>query len=381
MKRKICFIVAIPGTARSFLRNHIERLSNDYDVYLAGNIQNPKDVSDLKISGLQQIDINRNISIKEDMKALSQLMKYFKKMSFDAVHSITPKAGLLTALAGTMANIPVRIHIFTGQVWATRKGLLKKFLKFLDWLIVRLDTNILVDGKSQRDYLVKNRILKENEGSVLGEGSICGVNTDLFIPAIQTRDSARKEIGISDDRIVFVFMGRLNRDKGIHELLEAFDKLAGINKSVYLLLIGSDEENLSSSFQNYSNIKDRENFLYYGKTDKPYYILQAGDVFVLPSYREGFGMSVIEASSIGLPVITSDAYGVLDAVVEGETGLRCKVMDSETLYDAMKILADNKELREKLGVKGRERVLSLFSSESITSAWAKFYHTLIPINS
>lgn len=379
MKKKICFVVAVPGSANSFLRDHIERLSKDYDVYLAGNIKSKKEVENLKIVDLKQIDIIRNISLFHDIRAIFQLTRYFKQMRFDSVHSVTPKAGLTTAIAGVLAHIPIRIHIFTGQVWATQKGIMRKLLKSIDHIIAELDTNILVDGQSQKRFLIENGIISEDKAKVLGLGSICGVNTSRFQPDSKVRTKARHELNLSDDKLVFVFMGRLTRDKGIFELLSAFDKLAATNPNVYLLLFGNDEGNIGNIFKKYSHIKANENFTYYGRTNKPYQMLQAGDVFVLPTYREGFGSSVIEASCLGLPVITSDVYGVLDAAVDGVTGLRCKVGDENSLYEAMQTLANDKVLRKEFGKNGRIRVLESFTSDIVTTAWAEYYHSLIPV--
>ena len=145
------------------------------------------------------------------------------------------------------------------------------------------------------------------------------------------------------------------------------------------MLIGYDESGLQSHFSDYPNIRPNENFLFYGSTKRPYEILQAGDVFVLPTYREGFGASVIEASCLGLPVITTDAYGVLDANVSGVTGLQCKVADVDSLFVAMKQLAEDKDLRLKLGANGRKRVLDHFSSDVVTSAWVDYYQSLVTV--
>ncbi len=373
MKKKICFVVAIPGTAESFLRDHIDALIKDYEVYLVGDIESEAQVKMLNITGYKRIKICRSISIFKDLKALWQLWRYFRKMKFDAVHSVTPKAGLICAMAGFMAKVPVRIHIFTGQVWATKKGMMRWLLASMDKLIARLNNNILVDGKSQRQFLIDNKIIKENKSEVIGSGSICGVNTDRFCPTEQTRMAARDKIGISNEKTVFVFMGRLNHDKGLYELLPAFDKLATEREDVYLLLFGHDEENVAATFENYHNLRVGNNFCYYGATPEPQNMLQAGDVFVLPTYREGFGSSVIEAACLGLPTITSDAYGVQDASVPGVTGLQCKVGDVDSLYGAMKALAADEAMRRTFGANGRQRVLSEFAGKVLVDAWVKYY--------
>lgn len=373
----ICFIVAVPITAQAFLRDQIASLNTEYDVYLAGNIKGKNDVKGLDIVGWQHIDIERSVSIWKDLKATWQLAIYFRKMKFAAVHSVTPKAGLITALAGWFAGIKTRIHIFTGQVWCTRRGIKRFILKSLDRLIVGLDNHLLVDGEGQRQFLIKEKVLTEENSIVLGHGSICGVNLERFSTDGIARRRVRNELHLSDDRIVFVFMGRLNHDKGMYDLLPAFNRLAGERADVFLLLIGFDEENVASRFEDYCHLKRNENCLYYGPTSEPHILLQAGDVFVLPTYREGFGSSVIEASALGLPVICSNAYGVLDAMIDNVTGLRCNVGDSDSLYQAMKTLSDNKDFRLELGRAGKKRVEEYFDSRLITSLWVEFYHSVL----
>lgn len=375
-KKKICFVVAVPGTAEAFLRDHIKALREDYDVFLAGNINSEKDVEMLDLTGWRQICILRPMSLSSDLKAVLQLSAYFKQMKFDAVHSVTPKAGLVCALAGFFAEVPIRIHIFTGQVWATRTGFIRWMLKSVDKFIAKLNTHILVDGGSQKNYLFKNGVIKADKGQVLGDGSISGVNLDRFNPLVETRMAVRKELGISDNKIVFVLMGRLNHDKGLYELLPAFARLAAENKNVFLLMFGSDEENVAATFGNYKHL-NRDNFLYYGITCAPQRMLQAADVFVLPTYREGFGSSVIEAACLRLPTITSDAYGVLDASVPGVTGLQCKVGDVESLYVCMKELADDAEKRKVMGAAGRKRVQEKFAGAVVVCHWKEFYDRLL----
>lgn len=375
MRNKICFITAVPGTAKSFLTDHINALRKEYDVYYVSNEPDASKV-DVPYDGYYCADIHRGISLINDLKGLFQLYRIFRNKQFDAVHSVTPKAGLLTALASRMAGIEYRIHIFTGQVWATRKGFMRWLLKAMDKIIARLDNHILVDGKSQRAFLESEGVLKKGQAIVFGEGSISGVNTHRFVPNEDLRKEERQSIRIEADALVFLFMGRLNHDKGIGELYAAFDRLVAQCKDVYLLLVGTDEENYISKMPQYPNINS-SNFFYYGATPTPERVLNAGDVLVLPTYREGFGTSVLEAACMGLPSITSDAYGVLDASVEGETGLRCKVGDVDSLYACMKYFYEHRDEVRIMGERSRERVLKDFSGERMTEYWMEFYHSLL----
>ena len=234
-----------------------------------------------------------------------------------------------------------------------------------------------MDGNSQRDFLICNYIVSRKKSLVLGAGSICGVNVKRFNPQAQIRQEEREKLRLTDGHVVFVFLGRLNRDKGIYELFEAFNQLVAQCDKAFLLIAGQDEENCMEKLGAYACIKENDNFKYVGLTWTPERFLQVGDVFCLPSYREGFGSSVIEASCLGLPVICSDAYGIMDAMVDNETGLRCKVGDASSLCGAMKRLYESFELRKKLGQAGRKRVLEQFDGAIITKKWVEYYHSFL----
>lgn len=377
-KKKIAFVVAIPGSAESFLINHLERLVEIYDVTLIANFPKGYDESLFTNIGVHCISapIERAISIKNDLKALFCLYQIFKKGKYDSVHSVTPKAGLLTSLASWMAGIKVRIHIYTGQVWATRKGIMRWLLKTMDRTIAVLDNHILVDGEGQRQFLIKQGVIENRNSHVLAHGSICGVKLEKFNISELTRTNERKKFGFEDNDVVFAFLGRLNHDKGIGEIYEAFNRLVVECPKAKLLFYGSDEDGYDATIANYPNIKRDCNYFYPGITRTPYDALQGGDVFVLPTWREGFGMSVIESQALGLPVITSDAYGVCDASVPNETGLRCKVNDPNGLYACMKEYYQHPEMRKRHGMAGRKRVEKYFDRNIVTKAWVGFYNNL-----
>jgi glycosyltransferase involved in cell wall biosynthesis len=376
-RKKICFVVSSLGTAKVFLMNHIQELSVHFDVYLVGKHEEKaiSFLNKLEIKEIKDIEITRNISLLKDFKALLSLRSYFKKMKFDAVHTVTPKVGLVGILAARLAGINTRIHIFTGQVWHTKKGLFKTFLMFLDRFTVFNSTHILVDGESQRQFLINTKIVKGKDSFVLGKGSISGVNTNRFVPSDLVKKEVREELGIKEDQVVFMFLGRMNTDKGINELANAFSRLRKNYKNAILLFAGGDEENMTPMVL--EKVKDKKALIFYGITLTPERLLQACDVFCLPSYREGFGTSVIEASLLQKPIICSDTYGLMETIIENKTGLRHKVADSDSLFFAMEKLICNKELRELLGKGGREYVLENFSAQKISEKWVEFYRKKI----
>jgi glycosyltransferase involved in cell wall biosynthesis len=372
-KKKICFIVSAPITAKVFLQKHFEYLSNDFQVTLVANFQNETDYDISFLSHKKNIKIVREIHVFNDLKSVFELFKFFKKEKFVAVHSVTPKAGLLAMTAAWFSRTPFRIHIFTGQVWHTQTGLKKQFLKFLDKLIVFFASHILVDGQSQRQFLIENNIVTDKNSQVLGKGSISGVDIQKFKPSAEIRNTYRKQLKFKEEDVIFSFLGRMNTDKGILDLVKAFKMLNTDFSNVKLLLIGFDEENMQEKI---SEIQT-ENIIYFGPTSKPQEVLLAADVFCLPSYREGFGTSVIEASLLELPVVCSNTYGLAETIIENKTGLRHEVKNPEQLYNQMKLLVEKKGTRDFLGENGRQYVMENFSADIISSEWLKFYKKLI----
>ena len=378
-KKKIAFVVAVPMTARVFLMSHIALLKKEYDVHLVANFSNSDEMAEFIDAGIicHRAPIQRSISILGDLKGVFVLFRLFGKECFECVHSVTPKAGLLTAIAGWLACVPNRVHIFTGQVWATRKGAMRWLLKFMDKVISRLDTRILVDGNGQKQFLIQEGVLSEENSLVPAEGSIAGIKLDSFVISEDVRRQERENLGLSDDKVIFVFLGRLNHDKGIGELFEAFNRLVEECPNCVLLLYGVDEEGYDAKLGDFKNIQRGKNYFFPGLTRTPFNALQAGDVFVLPTWREGFGVSVLEAQALGLPVITSDAYGVVDASIDGVTGLRCHVNDPDGLYRAMRQYYINPELRKIHGAAGRKRVEEHFSNEVVSGAWLEIYKEML----
>lgn len=379
VKKKIAFVVAIPLTATAFLMDHIAALQRSYEVHLICNFPDEESKRTFEAKGItcHSAPILRNINLIGDLKGLFALRKIFRKERFDCVHSVTPKAGLLTACAGWLARVPHRVHIFTGQVWATRKGGMRFMLKMMDKLIALFDTRILVDGEGQRQFLIKNGVLTEKNSSVPANGSIAGIKLERYVISEQVRKAERDNLGIPEDHVVYIFLGRLNHDKGIGELYEAFNRLVVDCPKAILIFYGMDEEGYDEKVTDFSNIKKGENFFFPGLTKTPFNALQAGDVFVLPTWREGFGVSVLEAQALGLPVITSDAYGVVDASIPEVTGLRCGVNDPEGLYRCMKQYYDNPEMRKEHGKNGRKRVEEDFSNDLVSAAWLDFYKEML----
>ena len=374
---RICMVAAAPATLNVFMLGHLIAMSRMAEVTAVADFA-PQDAAlgwPGEISRVA-IRIARPISPWADLHALLRLVGLFRRKRFDLVHSITPKAGLLAMLAAALAGVPLRLHSFTGQVWVTRTGAMRALLKNLDRLIARLATRVLVDSSSQREFLIDQGVIAAEASTVIANGSICGVDTARFRPDAAARERVRRELGIPLDAIVFLYLGRLNRDKGLLDLAAAFAAVGEIHTGAHLLLVGPDEHNLSAvitaASASCSARLHRVDF-----TDRPQDYFAAADVFCLPSYREGFGNTVIEAAAAGVPAIGSRIYGLTDAIVEGETGFLFEAGGARQLAQCMRTLAGDAGLRARMGQKGRERAERDFSSAVVTAALLEYYAALL----
>jgi glycosyltransferase involved in cell wall biosynthesis len=374
---RICFVVSSPMTVEAFLTDQIRALGERYEVHLAlnadaGSLRHPA----LRGITVHRVRIERAISPLHDLRGLLQLVRLLRAHGFAAIHSVTPKAGLLAAIAGFVSRVPVRVHTHTGQVWATRKGLARTILKALDRVIARLDTHVLVDSVSQRDFLRAQGVLTASQGEVLGCGSVSGVDGVRFRPDAASREAIRGELSIPSSARVFLFVGRLNRDKGVLDLASAFERVARERDTVFLIYVGPDEDLLAPDIRSRcGHSASRVRFVSWTEAVERY--MAASDVFCLPSYREGFGSVVIEAAAAGLPAIGSRIYGIVDAIEDGKTGLLFSVGRVPELAAAMATLAADDEMRGSMGKAARTRALRDFSRETLTSALVAFYERIL----
>lgn len=375
-RARICFVVSSPLTARAFLSGHIAALSGRYAIDLVADAGGADCLGDIaEHARIVPVPIRRNAAPLSDLAALLRLAVQFRRERYAVVSSVTPKAGLLAMLAATLAGVPRRTHVFTGQVWATRTGWQRRLLKAADRWMARLATHVLADSPSQRDFMVAEGIVSAGKVRVLGEGSICGVDGGRFRPDAGRRAEIRRAQGIPDKAVVFLFLGRLNRDKGVLDLAAAF---AGLDmaEEAWLLVVGPDEAGMRGLMETcLGAARSRSRFV--GHTDRPEDFMAASDVFCLPSYREGFGMVVIEAAAAGVPAIASRIYGITDAVEEGVTGMLHAPGDVAAMARMMAVLAGDPARRQAQGEAARLRALDKFSGEAVTAAWMGFYGQML----
>jgi glycosyltransferase involved in cell wall biosynthesis len=376
-KIKILRVVTQSEVVIWHLKNFIDRSENDYEVFIAGN-----NVSRYKNEYPNvvffDIEILRKLSPLKDFVALVQLIVLCIKINPHITHSIMPKAGLLTSIAGFVTFVPVRIHTYTGQVWATMTGFTRQFYLFIDKLILKLNTQCLTDSQSQSNFLADNGMSNNGEPiSYLGKGSLAGVSLNRFnIEIVKARNILRKELGIDENDFLFVFLARKSVIKGINELFESFAALAYL-PDVKLLFIGPDESNgrLSELNSKYKDIIPQIISLDIVKQHEKY--LAISDVLVLPSSSEGFGTIVIEAAALGIPSIGFKIVGLIDAIDDNNTGILVEPKNVNEFSAAMLRLYEDRKALNVLKINARSRVIKYFSADVIYKIQSDFYKGLL----
>lgn len=316
-----------------------------------------------------EVPICRSISPINDLKAIFKIAKYIKKNNIDIVTGHTPKGAIIAMTAAWIRRVDKRIYFRHGLVFETSHGFKRWLLVTIDRLASALSTVIVNVSPSVMDKSIKYKLGTERKNKILGNGTCNGIDIDRFSRKnidIAKVNILKNKYGINDCDFVIGFTGRLVRDKGIIELIDAFNHLHTENRNIKLLLVGMLEERDAlpkATVDEIRNNKDIIDIGYVPYTDiNLYYSLM--NIFVLPSYREGFPTSVLEASSMGIPVLTTRETGCIDSIVDGETGLFIS-HNSDSIYNAIKYLMNNTEVCRRLGNAGQTMVKTKFAQEYI----------------
>ncbi len=333
---KICYVTTIPATIQSFILPLAEYLheNTDWDISFICSDDEKFEKSLPEYINFYPVHMERGISVA-GVKAMFQIKKILKKEKFDMVQYSTPNASLYTAMAAKFAKITVRLYCQWGIAYVGFNGLKRKIFKIVEKFVCGLSTCVQPDSKSNLNFARSEGLYSEKKSSVIWNGSACGVSLDKFNVKRKNeyRSYIREKYNIGRDTFVYIFIGRVTRDKGINELLSAFKRL---NDDSVLFLLGNNEVDTSVNRELYDWSLENKNIIYTGNVDDVERYLSAADCYVLPSYREGFGMSVIEAEAMGVPVIVTDIPSPVDAVIDNKTGLLVKKADENSLLDAMK---------------------------------------------
>ena len=333
---RICYVATIGATIKAFFISQLKYLSqNGFDVTV---ICSPEDdLEELlgKEIHYYPVTIPRGISFIKMFKSTKQIREIIKSERFDIVQYSTPNAALCSSYAAAKESVPIRNYHLMGLRYLSEKGIKKTILKSLEKFTCNLSTNIECVSKSNLDLAIKESLFTKEKGCVIFNGSTGGIDINRFSISDRTkyREDIRKKYKIDSSDFVFGFVGRITRDKGINELLSAFNKLENNAK---LLLVGYLDEANTLDQTLYKDSLSDANIIYTGPVKDVEAYFSALDCLVLPSYREGFGNVVIEAAAMGTPSIVSNIPGPIDATIENVTSIWINPKDVSSLYNAMK---------------------------------------------
>ena len=345
---KLCYITTVPITIETFIMDCAKYLmsTNDYDITFVCDYNEEfakKVPANIKY---HPIKMARGISLG-GFKATYQMYKFLKKEKFDIVQYSTPNASCYASIASRMARIPVRLYCQWGIAYVGFSGIKRKIFKLLEKLTCLNSTVIEPDSYGNLNFSNHEGLYSLNKGHVVGSGSASGVSFDKF--DISKKEEWKKEYSekynICDSHFVYGFVGRIDKDKGFNELLDAYYQVKDENTK--LIIVGPDDKNDTVDQELLNKAKNDESVIFTGRTSTVEKYLSIMNVFILPSYREGFGSVVIEAQSMGVPVIVSNIPGPTDAM-DTSTGLIVKVKDSNDLAKAMDKLKKDRNLLNEL---------------------------------
>jgi glycosyltransferase involved in cell wall biosynthesis len=380
MKQKLIRTATVSMSLQILLRGQLRYLNQYFDVI---GISSGGDLHEVERNeGIKTIsvDISRKIAVFKDIKSVYLLYKIFRKEKPSIVHSITPKAGLLSMLAAKISGVPIRIHTFTGLIFPSKKGLYQQLLILMDKLLCFCATNVYPEGKGVKNDLTRFHITSKPL-KVLANGNVNGIDTSYFNPQVfknTDKERLRKELKIKESDFVFIFIGRIVKDKGINELVWTFISVHTKYPDTKLLLVGPFETDLDPVLPDIEEeIHTNQSIIWTGfQSDvRPYFAIS--DVFVFPSYREGFPNVVMQAGAMELPAIVTDINGCNEIIVDGKNGIIIPPKDKDMLRDKMELLYENDDLRNILKSNTRKMIISRYEQKLVWDALLEEYQTLL----
>ncbi len=381
-KHKIIRITTVPLSLGGLLKGQLKFMSQYYDLIGISSKEGDR-LNNVSVDeGIRVIpvEMTRKITPFKDLIAVYKLYKIFKEEKPTIVHSLTPKAGTLSMIAAMLAGVPHRLHDVVGLPLLVATGGKRILLDQVEKVTYFCATNIYPNSFNLRDIILKNKYTNIDKLKVIANGSSNGINSSYFDPKTYSDDQKRdlrNKFKINDDDFVFIFVGRLVKDKGLNELVSVFKQISSNTKNVKLLLIGGYENELDPLLpESVKEIDSNTNIISLGRQNdvRPFYSISHALVF--PSYREGFPNAVIESGAMGLASIVTDINGCNEIITNGLNGLIIPVKDKDSLYKSMKMLLDDKVLLKKLSENSRSNILTYYKREYVWEELLKEYETM-----
>ncbi|WP_286761110.1 glycosyltransferase family 4 protein [Salegentibacter sp. UBA1130] len=381
MPKKLIRITTIPLSLEKLLEGQLTYMNQYYEVTaVAAEKERLEKYGEKNKVNTFWVEMTRAITPIQDLRAVWKLYKFFKKEKPEIVHTHTPKAGIVGMLAATLAGVPLRLHTVAGLPLMETTGTKRKILDQVEKFTYKLATKVYPNSRGLKDIILKEGFAIENKLKVLGKGSSNGIDTWYFDPfqfdATQKKNK-RESLGIPQDDFIFIFIGRLVSEKGINELVEAFNRLQRENENISLLLVGPFEKELDPlKEETFKTIQKHEKIFTTGYQEdvRPY--LAVSNALTFPSYREGFPNVVMQAGAMNLPAIVSNINGCNEIIVEGINGVIIAVKDTSALITAMKLFVENKNYTERLSSNARDEICKYYEREEFWQILLKEYKSL-----
>lgn len=377
-KPKLIRITTIPGSLNFLLRNQLKFMNQFYEVHTVSSPgEQIEEVKKREGVITHVISMTRVISPWKDLKALIKLIRFLKSERPDIVHTHTPKAGTLGMLAAKLSGVPVRMHTVAGLPLLEAVGFKRKVLNAVEKMTYSCATKVYPNSFKLKDIIVSSKFCGEDKLTVIGNGSSNGIDTTHFDPALiseETKAAIKASGGIKDTDTVYCFIGRVVRDKGIEELVKAFLLNVETNKNIKLILVGKFEKDLDPLDEEIEKIIFSHPNIYFAgfQADiRPF--LAITDVFVFPSYREGFPNVVMQAGAMGVPSIVSNINGCNEIIEHNVNGIIIPVKNTKAISDAMHQLTDDPEIRKKMAQVCRRMIIERYEQKYIWEQLLKEY--------
>lgn len=376
-KPRLLRITTVPVSLKLLLNGQLKFMEQQGFEVLGVSADGPE-VNDLKSEGIQHqvVNMTRKITPWKDLMALISLIKIIRKFRPDIVHSHTPKAGLLAMIAAWICRVPIRLHTIAGLPLMEEKGLKRTMLVVTERITYRMATKVFVNSAGLKDF-IHNSGISRTPLNIIGKGSSNGIDTSYFAPSRELAEKGRSlriKFAIPDDAILFCFAGRIVTDKGVNELLQSFVELRREIKC-NLVLLGAMEEKLDPlKPENMDLLTEKDSGIIcagFQNDIRPW--LAASNVFVFPSYREGFPNVLMQAVCMNIPCIATDINGCNEIIENGNTGILVPPKDTQSLLQEMRNLALNPEMRSRLAKNARAYIVGHFDRTYIWTSLLEEY--------
>ena len=375
--KRICIVTTMWSSINNWIKPFLcEYNKRGVDVTIVCNMDGKYEKSlkeEFPFVHTYAVPFPRGINVLGSIKSICVLTKLFKREKFNLVQYSTPNASMYAAVASWIARIPVRLYCQWGMVYVTMSGMKRRVFKLIERLVCNLSTHVQPDSVGNLEFCRKEGFYDENKSLVIWNGSAKGLDLTAFDVSkkVEYAREIKEKYGIPDDVLVVGFVGRLGREKGCNELFAAFKQLKGQFNGLKLLFVGPIEKEDTIEPDILEYFRNCDDII---KTDRVTNVekyISAMDVFVLPSYREGFGMSVIEASAMEVPVVVTRYPGPASAMEEGITGVSVEVKNCDGLVRAIAELLTDEEKRITMGRAGRQFVESHFEQKEFIERYMK----------